>query len=229
MHKGVMILVKAENKKDAISQVNDFMEPYGEGDIWDYYRVGGRWTNYLAPKEKYNNWHKKYLELIGFKEGSFGVDCKTLEIHRDKIQKLWKDEGLQGKNPNWYNEGFNFDLPNVGGYYDVLSLSECIDVVKDWAYDYWEKHKELIANAEEWLEGKGNNMFDKIKEKSPDTWYEETEKARRNMYAYDLKRAAEIAGEDFCFDCNVYNVVESDYSVPTNTEGYWVVMIDMHN
>lgn len=51
MHKGVILLVKAESKENALEQVKDFMEPYGEGFVWDWYQIGGRWNNELAPKD----------------------------------------------------------------------------------------------------------------------------------------------------------------------------------
>ena len=51
MHKGVIILVEAEDRQDAMNKVEDFLEPYGDGDVWDWYSIGNRWHNTLAPAE----------------------------------------------------------------------------------------------------------------------------------------------------------------------------------
>jgi hypothetical protein len=33
MHKGIILLVKATDRKDATEQVREFMEPYGNGKV----------------------------------------------------------------------------------------------------------------------------------------------------------------------------------------------------
>ena len=37
MHKGVILLVKAQDKEEAKQEVSNFMEQYGDGDVWDWY------------------------------------------------------------------------------------------------------------------------------------------------------------------------------------------------
>ena len=54
MHKGVILLVKpdgdteAEKRADAIELAETFLEPYGDGDVWDWLEIGGRWTGELT-------------------------------------------------------------------------------------------------------------------------------------------------------------------------------------
>ena len=38
MHKGVILLVKTLDKEEALNEVESFLEPYGEGDVWGAYR-----------------------------------------------------------------------------------------------------------------------------------------------------------------------------------------------
>jgi hypothetical protein len=48
MHKGVICLTKATDKEDAISNVESFLESYGDGKVWDWYEIGGRWGGTLG-------------------------------------------------------------------------------------------------------------------------------------------------------------------------------------
>jgi hypothetical protein len=48
MHKGVICLTKATDKQDAISNVESFLESYGDGKVWDWYEIGGRWSDTLG-------------------------------------------------------------------------------------------------------------------------------------------------------------------------------------
>ena len=57
MHKGVILLTKASDKEEALDSVREFLENYGDGDVWDWYQIGGRWSNTLAPKEKAEQWY----------------------------------------------------------------------------------------------------------------------------------------------------------------------------
>ena len=52
MHKGVILLTKASDRDEAVSQVESFLENYGDGDVWDWYVIGGRWSGTLNTKAK---------------------------------------------------------------------------------------------------------------------------------------------------------------------------------
>ena len=51
MHKGVICLTKATDKEDAISNVESFLESYGDGKVWDWYEIGGRWSGTLGDDD----------------------------------------------------------------------------------------------------------------------------------------------------------------------------------
>jgi len=48
MHKGIILLVKATTRKEAKHKAVAFLQPYGNGDVWDWYQIGGRWTGELT-------------------------------------------------------------------------------------------------------------------------------------------------------------------------------------
>lgn len=207
MHKGVILLVKADSREDATEKVDDFMVPYGDGDVWDWWRIGGRWMNQLAPKDKLAEYSKQMRELLGVKEDQYGISCQALETNRDKLQKIWEDLGLKGKQPDYYDGGFSFSMPDSGEYYDVVPLTECIDTVKDWNFDADEKAEETFKKV---LEERGKSKKD-------------------TMSAYYAERYASLKYQVFSFDCNVYNIDNYDYSIPEELSGWYAVMIDMHN
>ena len=48
MHKGVILLVKAKSRSDAQTKAEEFLEPYGDSKVWDWYQIGGRWSGTLT-------------------------------------------------------------------------------------------------------------------------------------------------------------------------------------
>jgi len=66
MHKGVILIVKADDKDEAQTRAEEFLEQYGDGDVWDWYAFGGRWTGLLdgyEPDKDPNN--IKVCDLCG--------------------------------------------------------------------------------------------------------------------------------------------------------------------
>lgn len=212
MHKGVILLVKAEDKDDAISKVNDFMEPYGEGDVWDWFAIGGRWSNTLAPKELLDKFKEKANTILERDKDHGFLSMDEVEKKRPQLQAVWEELGLKGPSP--YAD--HYKLPEDGATYDAVPLSDCIVTVKEWVRDL-----EVEADKE----------------------WEEMEKARKeakskraagekpwDMSAYHAKNYANAVYNNFCFDSCVYDITEDQgESIPENIEGYWAVMVDMHN
>ena len=48
MHYMHLIAIEAESPEEAVSGVKEAIEEYGEGDVWDWCEVGGRWGGELA-------------------------------------------------------------------------------------------------------------------------------------------------------------------------------------
>jgi hypothetical protein len=51
MHYIHLIAVEADNSEEAIKKAEQALSPYGDGDVWDYYEVGGRWNGELEGKD----------------------------------------------------------------------------------------------------------------------------------------------------------------------------------
>ena len=48
MHTVHLVAVRAEEEEDAIGMVEHALSPYGNGDVWDWYEIGGRWDGMLG-------------------------------------------------------------------------------------------------------------------------------------------------------------------------------------
>lgn len=207
MHKGVMLLTKASDKEEANSNVREFLEDYGNGNVWDWYVVGGRWSGTL--NEKANEFNK--LAEAHFKKAYPENDhpfltTDMIKEQADVLDKIWREElGQTTANPysrSSYEENGDVD--------DIVPLSECLNVINEWkkdttqvANEYWEKM--LAAKSE---------------------------KSGHDMSAYYAKRYAEAVYDEFCFDSNVYDIdnqTNNPEDAIKEAGEYFVVMIDMHN
>ena len=202
MHKGIMLIVKSDNKEEALERARNFLEEY-QDQVWDWYAIGGRWTQTLCPKyTKFIDWADKYLKG---KSGKDYISNKDTKDNQELLQAEWVKLGMSGQNP--YAD--HYKLPEEGGFYDVWPLNQCLDIVKKWQQTVEDAKKEE-EKAKEWLNG--------IRAKDD-----------YHMYGYSLKIAANLYYQSFCFDTNVFNVEKYDYSIPEDVKGFFVVMVDIHN
>jgi hypothetical protein len=207
MHKAVIILTEAQSREEALKKTRAFMEDYGDGDVWDWYAIGGRWTQTLAPQ------HKQFAEqaekILGKGEHGF-VSQKEVDDKQGQLEELWKSLGGKGKNP--YSN--HYDLPEYGNENDAMPLADCLEIVKSWQQNV-EHAKKAEEEAKKWL-GRTN---EKTGEKYDD-WH---------MYGYSLKCAAALYKEEFSFEANVFNTDTYSFSIPEDPAGWFAVMVDMHN
>jgi hypothetical protein len=47
MHKGVILLTKADNESEAVLNAEDFLADF-QNHVWDWYYIGGRWSGALT-------------------------------------------------------------------------------------------------------------------------------------------------------------------------------------
>lgn len=195
MHKGVILLVKATDEEEASDKVNEFMEGY-QGQVWDWWSLGGRWTGTL---DKYNpSEDPKNLETCFL--------CNGTGLRNDELGKQARKENPEYTCNGCGGTGKSVKFPSDWKHKNnIMPLSNCLGVVKEWAQD---PEKEFEEHSKKALENYKDN---------------------RSMKAYSLKVAAQLLGEEFCFDCNVYNLEDYDYSIPEDVEGFFAVMVDMHN
>ena len=138
MHKGIIILVKAENREDAKCKVDEFMESYGNGDVWDWYTVGGRWNGNLAPKEKLEKFTEKVNKILVKSEEGWLFQSEVDKKQED-LQKAWEECGLEGLN-SYCN---HYKLDDDGNVYDIVPLESCLSTVQEWMRDLTKEKEEL--------------------------------------------------------------------------------------
>ena len=66
MHFLHLISVQAPNSEEALELVESALDPFGMGDVWDYYTVGGRWENYFGEGNalRYTDNPKRFIEEL---------------------------------------------------------------------------------------------------------------------------------------------------------------------
>lgn len=208
MHKGVICLTKAQDRDEAISNVESFLEPYGDGDVWDWFVIGGRWSGTLNTKTK--EFNKKAKELFERaypnREHQF-LTQKMVDEQKSELQKIWEGMGETSKNP--YSRDQYKDVTCDD---DALPLSECIEVVTEWK-------KDMNAEAEE--------VFTKLLEAR-----EEEKTKGGTMSAYYAGIYKNLKYDDFSFESNVFDTENAtndpDFAL-SNPNGWYAVMVDLHN
>lgn len=209
MHKGVILIVKATTSDEAVSAAKEHMDDYGDGDVWDWYVIGGRWSGTLNSRNK----EFEVLAKAIVPAGEHGFRSTTdIEAARPKLQAAWESLGETSVNP-WSRD--QYDKNRLGD--DVLPLADCLAVVQDWHQDPVEVGKAEEERAKLWL--KSEEDGGRSCSGHPD-W---------NMYGYTLGCAAKMFKQDFSFECNVYNTTMWNFSIPDDPAGFYAVMIDMHN
>lgn len=203
MHNGIMLLTQASGRDDAVKKVKEFLEPYGDGDVWDWYVCGGRWSGMLNPN---NQAFEEKAKNIVPNKGGLGVTVRAAEESRPELQAAWESLGETTVNP-WSRDQYDHD----GLIDDVLPLSDCLSAVKDWRQDPIEAGKKAEEDAKQWLSPMNKRGDD------------------YNMYGYALNRAAKLYQQDFSCECSVFNTESFDFTMPTDPEGWFAVMIDIHN
>lgn len=199
MHKAVILLTKASSREEALNNSHNFLKNY-EHEVWDWYAIGGRWNNTLAPRAK--EWREYVAEKVLSPDKKHGfISQRDIEVNQDKLQQVWKDLGMQGLNP-YCN---HYKLPDEGNIYDVVTLKECLHIVSEWTRDMKEVDQKHREDLEHW--------------KDDPSMIEYLERVYRTQ-----------KDGEFSFESNVYNIDTNESErIPNNLTHYWAVMVDMHN
>ena len=203
MHKGVILLVKANDKEEAIDRANSFIGGY-ENDVWDWYVIGGRWSGLLNPKSK-EFYEKADLLFKERYEDSQFVSTNMIKEQAEALETIWNELGGVGVNLYKRNQ-----YDSDGSDDDCMPLVDCIERVKEWTKDmsaeadkYWDK---MVVSRED---DKGSTMS-----------------------GYYARRFADCVYDDFCFESNVYDTEQysndTGYAL-ANPDNYYAVVVDMHN
>ncbi len=196
MHKGIVLLIKEKNRSAVEDKVKEFMEEYGEGRVWDWYVIGGRWARNLNPLTK--PFFKDAQKLFDAKDGF--ISTKAVENKKPELQALWEKMGGKDTNP--------YSTDQYYGEYgdDILLLKDCLKIVEEWKKSAEDSIPEEEKKAEKYKAEKD-----------------------MGMYGYMLRCIGALYSQNFCFECNIFNTEDYDYSIPKDIENYHAVMIDMHN
>lgn len=133
------------------------------------------------------------------------IPQETTLIPQDMIDKH-KDQFQQLRTELWFDgeNPYNNYNQSTSRSHDIMSLAECLDTVNEY------KNK---INP--------RSYRDKMM-KEKDDW-------SLSMSWYYAKIYWDLVQESFSFYTPLYNVEESDYSIPKDTTGYYAVVVDMHN
>ena len=209
MHKGIICLTQAADREEAVSNVETFLDQYGDGDVWDWFVIGGRWSGTLNTKYKeFSEKAKVHLETAYPDNEHNFITSKMVEEQSDALQKIWEDMGQTSKNPysrDQYKQITDDD--------DVVLLSDCIDVVNEWK-------KDINAEAE--------GYFQKILEERE----KEKENPQSTMSAYYAGLYRNCKYDAFSFESNVYDTVNytnDPEEALKEPEKWYAVMVDLHN
>lgn len=211
MHSPVILLTKANNRTEARNNAESFMEDYYM-DAYDWYAIGNRWHNTLAPEDKlkeFEKWVREEYKDV-FENGMYSINDLENEKDRAKIQKKWEDLGLKGKNT--FYSSYGFDVTDTEDDYNIVPLSSCLNTVQEWCRD---------------LKNSAEKNFKKLVEQKEK---ESLDESGFKMSSYYAEKYAKDVNGDFNFDSCVYNI--DDYEaeqIPNDVKNYWAVMIDMHN
>ena len=202
MHKGIILLIKANDRVLAKEKADEFMEGYGDGKVWDWYVIGGRWSRMLNPLT--TPFFKKAKTMMNKGRKEKAIYMSTVESNKHKLQELW--EKIGGKRTNPYSSD---QYDQEGELDDIMPLKDCVDMVKNYGFDSLKQANKELRDAKKRYCQKDKEVY--------------------SMYGYCLKIAGNIFAQDFCFECNVYNTEDWNYSIPEDTKGYYAVVVDIHN
>ena len=209
MHKGVICLTQATDKDEAISNVESFLENYGDGKVWDWYVIGGRWSGTLnAKNHEFQEKAAEHFKAAYPNEESPFLTTKMVEEQAEQLQSIWTSIGGTGLNP--YARS-SYD--DKGQEDDSVPLTECAAVVNEWKVD---------------TEAEAEKLFEKVVEARA----QEKSGEGHGMSGYYANRYAEAKYDSFCFDSNVYDIdnqTNNPEEALKKPEQYFAVMVDMHN
>jgi hypothetical protein len=209
MHKGIICLTQAADREEAVSNVQTFLDQYGDGDVWDWFVIGGRWSGTLNTKFKeFSEKTKTHFETTYPENKAQFLTQNMVNEQSDALQKIWEDMGQTSKNPysrDQYKQITDDD--------DVVLLSDCIDVVNEWK-------KDINAEAE--------GYFQKILEERE----KEKENPQSTMSGYYAGLYRNCKYDAFSFESNVYDTVNytnDPEEALKEPEKWYAVMVDLHN
>lgn len=146
-----------------------------------------------------NSIKELFYDKVKDLEGFEGEYYSYQAIENNKEKLQSIWEELGGKGLNIFAR----DNYTLNGYDDdIMPLKDCIDVVKDFLGDITNRKKEA---------------------------WEQLITCKEDMRGLYAKEYSNIHYDNFSFESNVYDTERYSNSIPENIEGYYAIVIDMHN
>lgn len=199
MHKGVILLVKAEDADEAKRKADTFLEPFQE-NVWDWYQFGGRWTGALTGYRPDQD--PKNQTRCDICKGTGKRKKWPKGTSKAQIQATHGCNGCNGtgKTTKWPTDWDTYTE-------DILPLTDPRAAIK----------------VAEWSDGWGKNETKRVK------MLRKQFKGNRDMLEYLKSKQRGIDEDQFTFDSNVFDTEEKTNRPPVNPVGYWAVVVDMHS
>lgn len=203
MHKGVILLTKATDSDDALSNVEIFLEYYGNGQVWDWYVIGGRWSGSLNESaSKFEELAHEHMKNLYPDKGY--VSVQMIEEQTNELQAIWESLGNTSRNL-WCRNRYQTKTDDD----NIVPLSDCIQSVNEWVVDMNELAEQFWSKA---VEMRADNKM--------------------GMSGYYARLYNECINDFFSFESNVYDI-ENGTNNPEkaleNPNEWFAVMVDMHN
>lgn len=206
MHTGIIFLTKADDPKEAIETVSDYLNNnvIVESGAFDWFVIGGRWTGFLNPL--FPEYEKQKKERIK------GDDW-------DKMNKEQQDAEL---NNIWGN------LEKAAGVPDgEVSLSPCLRPNEAHYDDAWlaidiaDRIKEYDKNTEKMKNEARTELLKYLTAKDKDKKNDTTQYYWAGVFR-------DLGYGYLCPDTRVYNIETSEAGMPSDLLDYYAVMVDLH-
>jgi len=135
-----------------------------------------------------------------------GIICLT---NAESVEEAQEKVELFLEKPSdkfdWYQIGGRWN--SLIGENNIMPLKECLNKVK------------------EYVEQKGVEERIKQLEMNTTVAYSENKYMKGTCY----KVLGNLLCENFCDDCDLFNIDDEDYSIPENTEGWYAIVVDIHS
>jgi len=202
MHTLAILLTKATTKDEAKTNINSFMEEYGDGQVWDWFVIGGRWSGQL---NKNNQKFKDTVRERNVFEDNNMISVKDVEDNQEVLQGIWEELGEFSKHP--YNRD-SYD--NRGNDEDIMHATKCEEIIK--------RHTRDIEKS---IESKWQEILS-ARRRAKD-------KEMHDSSGYLAREYADLVGDDFSFESTTFDVDAYTNNPPKDLTNYYAVVVDMHN
>jgi hypothetical protein len=127
MHYFHRIVVIAENEEEAKQEAESAIKPFGEGDVWDWYTVGGRWSGALSGGDAISLLHHREEFIDQLKKVAASQSAEVDRVSRVLSGRMYGPEDV----PDWSTK-------------DVEKLAEADGGVSGRTREWLDRNNEML-------------------------------------------------------------------------------------